>query len=128
MKSRLASGTVIRWRIARDPSTHTSTLRDVTETGATIAPSATLRAGDELRFEAIDDRGESFAFGLAETDSVDDRGEARLDFRALGIDRSLLAPAEIPANVKRAPPKLPGVERGPPPHARRAPHQGASAA
>jgi molecular chaperone DnaK len=89
-------------------------LRDVSASGALVATLSVAKAGEEIRFDLLDDRGERFATGLARVAWVDAARGMGISFLALGIDPAVVAVLEAPVEPTRPPP-LPGAVGGPPP-------------
>jgi molecular chaperone DnaK len=89
-------------------------LRDVSQGGALVATESPAKAGEELRFDLLDDDGEKFASGIAKVSWSDAARGMGISFVALGVDAVLVARLASPAGRQRPPP-IPGVAGGPPP-------------
>lgn len=114
--ARLGSTARILWSVAGSHDIQVDRLRDVSPSGALVATASVTRAGEEIRFDLLDDRGERFATGLAKVVWVDATRGMGIAFLALGIDPSLIAALASPeAPAKVLPPRLPGTVGGPPP-------------
>ncbi|MCC7542298.1 MAG: Hsp70 family protein, partial [Deltaproteobacteria bacterium] len=88
---RLSSSARIAWTIVGRADEQIDRLRDVSGSGALVASASVARAGDELRFDLLDDDGERFASGLARVVWVDPARGMGIAFSALGIDLALVA-------------------------------------
>jgi molecular chaperone DnaK len=111
---RLESAARILWSVAGTGDIQVDRLRDVSQGGALVATESPAKAGDELRFDLLDDDGEKFASGIAKVSWSDTARGMGIAFLALGIDAVLVAQLASPAGRKRPPP-IPGVVGGPPP-------------
>lgn len=113
---RLRSSARILWSIVGHHDIQIDRLRDVSASGALVSTESVARAGEEIRFDLLDDRGERFATGLAKVAWVDATRGMGIAFLALGIDPAVIATLGSPAfETKLVPPSLPGKAGGPPP-------------
>jgi molecular chaperone DnaK len=112
---RLRSTARILWSIVGGHDIQIDRLRDVSAAGALVATESVAKAGEEIRFDLLDDRGERFATGLAKVAWVDAARGMGISFLALGIDPAVIAMLVSPVEDKLVPPPLPGVAGGPPP-------------
>lgn len=111
---RLASAARILWSVVGRHDLQIDRLRDVSEGGALVATESVAKAGEELRFELLDDDGERFASGLARVIWVDAAKGMGITFVSLGIDRELIA---LLSTARAAPttPTVPTLHKRPPP-------------
>lgn len=113
---RLRSTARILWSIVGSRDVQIDRLRDVSASGALVSTESVAKAGEEIRFDLLDDRGERFATGLARVAWVDAARGMGIAFLSLGIDPNVIAMLVAPVEeTKVAPPPLPGKVGGPPP-------------
>lgn len=112
---RLRSTARILWSVVGGHDIQIDRLRDVSASGALVSTESVAKAGDEIRFDLLDDGGERFASGLAKVAWVDATRGMGIAFLALGVDPGLVATLAAPQEPKLAPPPLPGKVGGPPP-------------
>jgi molecular chaperone DnaK len=113
---RLRSTARILWSIVGSHDIQIDRLRDVSASGALVSTESVAKAGEEIRFDLLDDRGERFATGLAKVAWVDAARGMGIAFLALGIDPAVIATLAAPVEDKQpVPPPLPGKAGGPPP-------------
>ena len=113
---RLRSTARILWSLVGSHDIQIDRLRDVSPSGALVSTESVAKAGEEIRFDLLDDRGERFATGLAKVAWVDAARGMGIAFLALGIDPEVIATLAAPIeDAKVVPPPLPGKSGGPPP-------------
>lgn len=123
---RLQSTVRIAWSVLGSQGLQIDRLRDVSSGGALVAAHSVAKAGEEIRFDLLDDDGERFAAGLARVTWVDPAKGMGIEFLALGVDAPLVEtlsektrepapiPREEPAGEEKPAP-APRSRRGPPP-------------
>ncbi|MDB4941094.1 MAG: hypothetical protein JWP97_628 [Labilithrix sp.] len=114
--ARLGSSARILWSIVGRHDIQIDRLRDVSSSGARVSTESVAKAGEEIRFDLLDDEGGRIATGLARVAWVDAAKGMGIAFLALGIDAELIAALASPAPpAQQRPPALPGQVGGPPP-------------
>lgn len=113
---RLGSSVRILWSIVGRHDIQIDRLRDVSASGARVSTESVAKAGEEIRFDLLDDEGDRIATGLARVAWVDAAKGMGIAFLALGVDAQLVAALGSPVEpTQRRPPALPGQVGGPPP-------------